>query len=184
MRVFIAIPLNSKTRQKLSNIKTKYQKIFLQKVAWVEPENFHLTLKFIGEINSKQLEILDKILNNFKKSLIKKNFYLTKTNLMPINKPKIIYVEIESNYLIKVMKKIDQILFKFSTNNNSKYYNYKPHITLGRIKSSLNKSDKLDMKKIEKYKINLQEKFNCFILFESINISSKTIYKPLKKYLL
>ena len=58
MRVFIAIDINEQIRTALRNLQQQLQnKADIKKgdVKWVEPNNIHLTLKFLGEIKDEQV---------------------------------------------------------------------------------------------------------------------------------
>ena len=65
MRLFVAFKLPdnliSSFHEIQKNIKQNIEKNF--KIKWVEPENIHLTLKFLGEINFDSLDKLEKIKN-------------------------------------------------------------------------------------------------------------------------
>jgi 2'-5' RNA ligase len=57
MRCFIAIDIGEKTRASLADLQKRLAaKVDIRKgdVKWVEPENIHLTLKFLGEIKDEQ----------------------------------------------------------------------------------------------------------------------------------
>jgi len=58
MRVFIAINLDEQIRKALGNLQTELRdKVDIRKsdAKWVNPENIHLTLKFLGEIKDEQV---------------------------------------------------------------------------------------------------------------------------------
>jgi 2'-5' RNA ligase len=58
MRVFIAIDLDEQIRKALGNLQTELRgKVDIRKsdAKWVNPENIHLTLKFLGEIKDEQV---------------------------------------------------------------------------------------------------------------------------------
>ena len=58
MRVFIAIDLDEQIRKALGNLQTELRsKVDIKKgdAKWVNPENIHLTLKFLGEIKDEQV---------------------------------------------------------------------------------------------------------------------------------
>jgi len=63
MRVFIAIDIDEKIRAALGDLQQQLQsKVDIKKgdVKWVNPENIHLTLKFLGEIkDEKVVEVCD-----------------------------------------------------------------------------------------------------------------------------
>jgi 2'-5' RNA ligase len=57
MRCFIAIDIDEKIRKAIANVQKQLDgKVDIKKgdVKWVEPENIHLTLKFLGEIKDEQ----------------------------------------------------------------------------------------------------------------------------------
>lgn len=176
MRVFIAIPLSEETKKLLTQSQLIYKKIIPAKINWINPENFHITLKFIGKIKIDQIYNLDKKLNMFKKTLVKRILYLNKTSLLPSINPKVLCVAINNNYLIQTMKKLDENLNEFPASNF-----FQPHITLGRIKKKLTPKE-IDL--INDKQINLVEKFNSFILYRSNLSSIGTFYQILKKYIL
>jgi 2'-5' RNA ligase len=58
MRVFIAIDIDEKTRKAIGDLQKQLDaKVDIKKgdVKWVEPENIHLTLKFMGELDEAKL---------------------------------------------------------------------------------------------------------------------------------
>ncbi len=58
MRVFIAVDIDEKIRKALGDLQQKLQsKVDIKKgdVKWVNPENIHLTLKFLGEIKDEKV---------------------------------------------------------------------------------------------------------------------------------
>ena len=63
MRVFIAIDLDEQIRKALGDLQTELRgKVDIRKgdAKWVNPENIHLTLKFLGEIKEEQVvEVCD-----------------------------------------------------------------------------------------------------------------------------
>ena len=66
MRVFIAVDIDDKTRKAIANLQKQIaSKVDVKKgdLKWVEPNNIHLTLKFLGEISDEQLEEVREIVN-------------------------------------------------------------------------------------------------------------------------
>lgn len=58
MRVFIAIDIDDKTRAAIADLQKQLNaKVDIKKgdVKWVEPNNIHLTLKFLGEVDDAKL---------------------------------------------------------------------------------------------------------------------------------
>jgi len=60
MRAFISIDIPEEMRKEIIKIQRSLPKFFGKKTA---PENLHLTLKFLGEINEEQLSVIKKRLS-------------------------------------------------------------------------------------------------------------------------
>jgi RNA 2',3'-cyclic 3'-phosphodiesterase len=54
MRVFIAIPLPAELRAKLSSLQQEFRRLPLE-ATWVREAGFHVTLKFLGEVEPTQI---------------------------------------------------------------------------------------------------------------------------------
>lgn len=93
------------------------------------PKMFHLTLKFLGEIDKKEeiIKALDKI--KFKPFRLK----TTKIGIFPSEDYiKVVWLGLEENNdLIRLQEDIEKALESF---NFKKDHNFHPHITLARIK--------------------------------------------------
>jgi 2'-5' RNA ligase len=64
MRCFIAIDIDDKIRKAIADLQKQIaSKVDVKKgdLKWVEPNNIHLTLKFLGEISGEQLEEVKEI---------------------------------------------------------------------------------------------------------------------------
>ena len=55
MRIFIAIPVPEEIKGQASQIKSELSRL-KPDIKWVEYENYHITLKFLGEVTEKQLD--------------------------------------------------------------------------------------------------------------------------------
>lgn len=63
MRVFIAVDINQQIKEAISRLQGQLQRksgVGKGQATWVKPDAMHLTLKFLGEIDDKQLESLRK----------------------------------------------------------------------------------------------------------------------------
>src|SRR5438105_7285608 len=58
MRVFIAVELPTEIQQALGDVQRKLRAL-TDTARWVVPESIHITLKFIGEIPEKRVEVID-----------------------------------------------------------------------------------------------------------------------------
>lgn len=142
IRSFIAIELNKEFKEELKNIQDELKNLNLD-VRWVEINNIHLTLKFLGNVELGDLEKIKSVLKNI--SLLFKPFEinLSELGLFPkVDFPRVIWVGINhgKNELIRIASTIEEELKKLRIPSEER--EFIPHLTLGRVRSSKNK-DKL-----------------------------------------
>ncbi len=149
MRCFIAIDVES---EKISNIVSELKKY--SGIKAVEPQNIHITLKFLGEINEKTAEKIYNIMQELFNQTEKFEIYIKKLGAFPNERyPRVLWIGIEKNRdkIIDMQKKLDE---KLSYLGFKKEKSYEPHITIARVKTSsgrkivqsfLNKAKDLDI---------------------------------------
>ncbi len=148
-RLFIAIKI--KPGQEFLNTYYGLKKdLSNEKIKWVNEDNFHFTLKFLGETDESLIAKISKILE--KVSLNTQPIKLKIENLGPFGSrynPRVIWAGIENNPQIaefadKILNKLDEAGFTRDRQN------FVPHITVGRIKNVNNKKHLKSI--IDKYK--------------------------------
>src|SRR3990167_7792589 len=96
MRTFIAIELPSEIKDSLRRLQEKL-KASKADVKWVEPNNIHLTLKFLGEIEDKKLEKITQIIDDTAKEKNKFQIHISSLGAFPkIDFPRVIWVGVET----------------------------------------------------------------------------------------
>jgi len=158
MRLFVAIQLPDDVQNYLLSL----QKLFMNAGEITFVKESHLTLKFLGEVSpfvAKQVE--DKL------SVIKPDKFKVKLfglGVFPDEKlAKVLWVGLNpENETIALQQKIDVVLKDFFPPEK----NFKPHITIGRIKSLKNKKSFLTCIKKTKIK-DLGFEVDSFALVKS-----------------
>jgi RNA 2',3'-cyclic 3'-phosphodiesterase len=139
-----------------------------ERIKWVEPENMHLTLKFFGETDEKQIPAIQHVLQNAADQ--SKSFSLSVANTGIFGShydPKVIWFGIEKQPELELLaKNIFTGLEKIGWQPDRQ--NFVPHLTIGRIKELKDKT--LFQKIISKYNtVKIQEeKVTEIKLYESI----------------
>ena len=183
MRTFIAIELPKTIRDSLAQLEEQLKKSGAD-VKWVEPQNIHLTLKFLGEIDEQKLDKIAEITKNVASN--RKTLYMRISSIgafPKISTPRIIWVGINEGYseIKEIAKELEERLVKLGIPKENRPFS--SHITLGRTRSALNR-EKLIQELISAENIlnteNLEFPVTKITLFRSTLNSSGPIYEVLK----
>lgn len=139
-----------------------------ERIKWVEPENMHLTLKFFGETDEKQIPAIQHVLENAIEKSKPFTLNLANTGIFGSHyDPKVIWFGIEKQPELEFLAK--NIFTGLETIGwQADRQNFVPHLTIGRIKELKDKP--LFQKIISKYNtVKIQEeKVTEVTLYESI----------------
>jgi 2'-5' RNA ligase len=98
---------------------------------WVDPGNFHLTLRFIGEIDEGQAADVDEALTRL--SARRFTVQLAGTGVFGGNRPHALWVGVERNpELSRLRDKIEQVLVRAGLEPEAR--KFAPHVTLARLR--------------------------------------------------
>ena len=184
MRSFIAIELPKEMRDSLGHLQEKL-KACQADVKWVQPQNIHLTLKFLGEINEDELSKINLILDTLAKD--KKSFLIRIASLgafPKINYPRVIWVGIDKGdgETKGLARELEEKIEKIGLPKEDRAFS--SHITIGRIRSNLGK-DKLvaSLTELQDYFKETTQEFtvNKITLFKSTLTPKGPIYEVLKE---
>ena len=181
IRTFIAIELPAKIIDGLKEIQDEL-KDGTNKVTWVKPENIHLTIKFLGDIEADKIDSIAGLL----KSAAAKNrsFDISVKGVggfPTIDNPRVLWVGIEEGNvnLSALYNNIEDALSTIGFEKEERPF--KPHLTLGRIKFL---KDRKGLKEwIERFKdITLgQYMVDSICLFQSMLTPEGAVHIKLKK---
>ncbi len=177
-RGFIAIdiPILQKISDLINEIKSSGANI-----KTVEPENIHITLKFLGDTNEEKIDRINEIILTSIKGIKPFDIKLKSTGFFPNqNYIKIIWIGIENtNQMQIIAEKIDEELSKIGFNKEKRKFS--AHLTIGRIRSAQNKDNLIQI--INKYKdVEFASiKVDKVKLKKSVLTSKGPIYSTLKE---
>jgi len=173
MRIFIAIELPENIKDYLKEIQKDLSGIKGSLV-----KDFHLTLKFLGELEENKIEKIKEKLSEIKfdKFLVnlgKIGFFPTESYI------RVVWIGIEPEEKItEVQKKVDEAMKEFGFKDDFKF---KSHLTLARVKFIDDK--KTFVEKLKKLEIKpLEFDVSSFSLMKSTLTSEGPVYEELKKF--
>jgi 2'-5' RNA ligase len=135
MRLFVAIELDEKFRRRLIDLQESLR-VVAPEVSFTKPDNLHLTLKFIGEIEEAKLPALCEVLEGIQKPG-QFTLNLTGLDLLPERGPiRILAAAVDGGEkLLALQAAIEEAC---ATQNIPKENRrYRPHITLARARRPL-----------------------------------------------
>jgi len=113
-------------------------------VKLVEPENVHITLKFLGNVDECQIDEIEKIMKESVESLDPFNIRIKSSGAFPNDEYiRIIWIGIEdSDELRTIATKLDDYLSQIGFKKEKR--SFSAHLTIGRVKAAKNKKQLLE----------------------------------------
>lgn len=175
MRCFIALKLPHKIKIEAYSIQKKLRNLSLQ-VKWVEFDNLHLTLKFLGGLSDGKVKEAKRII--FETASLFPPFKLTLSamGVFPGTKnPRVVWLGVEpcdilSGITDKISKRTEPLGLEKEKRKP------RPHITLGRIKSGKGIDEFVKMSETIKVE-PLEWNAGGISLFESILYPKGPVYR-------
>jgi RNA 2',3'-cyclic 3'-phosphodiesterase len=174
-RTFIAIDLPREIINEVERVQGELQKKNIFHGKLTEPENLHLTLKFLGEISEEQIGKVKEKLKEVRFS--KFEAYLGELGVFNPSYIKLVWIHIIEKKILELQKEIDEKLKDLF----SKEQRFISHLTIARVKNV--KDKKLFLQEIEKIKVqNLKFSVREFYLMKSELKESGPEYSILETY--
>jgi len=128
-RGFIAIDIP--TNKKIIDMENEIKNIGAD-LKLVEPENIHVTLKFLGDTDEEKIDEIEEIMKNSTKGLTPFNIKLKGSGVFPNNNYiKVIWVALENAEKIgEIAKKIDKQLEKLGFKAEKRWLCYQDNVSL------------------------------------------------------
>lgn len=183
MRLFIAIDaheLNFDPDLALKKLKTNLKMKELE-FRWVPQKNYHITLNFLGQVESERLPILKSLLGELVQDHSVFSLKLDGLGAFPsLKEGRVIWMDVQnSKHLRSLQSDCEQRLkeqgFALEVRD------YKPHLTLARLRNPRNLSDLLSPLIKQKFG---ELKVLKVTLFESKLSGPFPVYDPLEKFAL
>jgi 2'-5' RNA ligase len=137
LRVFVAIPISNNFKKQVENIRPRLLKAQAD-VKWVETENYHLTVKFLGNVEESQLDGVIQALRRAGDESPPFTLVPRGTGFFPNHRrPRVFWIGIngELDKAFWLGERVDAYLAElgFEVEKKRRY-----HLTLGRLRSEKN----------------------------------------------
>ena len=134
MRLFVALNLPKKERDRIYRASKILRECELP-VRWVEPDHFHVTLKFLGEVTEDRKESVREALDHVALTTAHLDLAVEGFGAFPtIRRPQVIWVGVEPSPALRCLKQdVEWALMDCGFERETRAFH--PHLTLGRAES-------------------------------------------------
>lgn len=173
LRSFIAIDLPADLRNQILQLQKDLSPFTNSFIRWTKPENIHLTLRFLGDVEKRKLDDVINTLQEIAHAELPFELFISSLGVFPnIKQPRIVWVginECESLTLLVRLFEEKLAILGFTAENRP----FKPHLTIGRIRSycTSNESQMLS------HALHSARKFSASLLVNEI-VLYKSDLKP------
>ncbi|MCI0337288.1 MAG: RNA 2',3'-cyclic phosphodiesterase [Acidobacteria bacterium] len=138
MRTFIAIEIPAEAKSALTAMQNELRRAGAD-VTWTNPDNIHLTLKFLGEIDKKLISEVEKVCLETSAEVPAFTMGIKGIGVFPnARHPRVLWVGLsgEIEILERLQEHLDERLTSIGFDSEEK--DFQPHLTVGRIRSNKN----------------------------------------------
>jgi 2'-5' RNA ligase len=135
MRVFVALNLPKKERQRIHRAAQRLRDEELP-VRWVDPDAFHVTLKFLGDVRSDRLPTIEEALARVAGATPSFHMAMAGFGAFPtIRKPRVLWMGVQASPELRCLKQdIEWGLSECGFTAETRAFH--PHLTIGRAHAS------------------------------------------------
>ena len=138
VRVFIALDISPAARQLLTFIMAELQRAIPSGVKWVDPQGVHLTLKFLGNINSGLADGIIQAMTQAGKSATLFRLALDGLGVFPnLDRPRVLWAGTGGDLtsLSALHGSVDELVSALGFPWERQPF--RPHVTLGRVREGI-----------------------------------------------
>ena len=138
MRLFLAIELPSEIKAELASLQKELRQAQAE-VSWTKPENLHLTLKFLGEVDAERVGQIEQACIEVARGGKPLSFAARETGFFPnARRPRVVWAGLQGDLdeLQALQTGLETQLATLGFAREMKPFN--PHLTVGRVKTTKN----------------------------------------------
>jgi 2'-5' RNA ligase len=142
IRCFVAIELPGDIQAVLASIQMEFKKAGVKGLRWVEPKGVHLTLKFLGDTYSEQVEGIQQAIAMVTCNQTSFTLKLSQTGFFPNERnPRVLWIGLggDVNRLGVLQAEIDNTVTRFGF--PKEHRRFEAHLTLARVRDEASAND-------------------------------------------
>ncbi len=182
-RIFAAIDISEAARQAVSAyveiLRAEFSGV---RVGWEKPEKLHLTLKFFGDIDERQLENLTEAIEKTAEQISNFSLQIAETGVFPSpSRARILWLGLRDE--TGNMQKLAEILETESARSGfaREARTFKAHLTIARLREP-QKSKELVEKHLQNEFESLEFQASEIVIYQSELLPKGSIYKAVSRH--
>ena len=133
MRAFFCVPLPASVCRQIGDVAERLQRDLRMSASWVRPENYHLTLRFLGEIDPTLSIPLDSAARRVARAVAPFDLSITRLGFFPdARRPRVLWAGGASEPFERLVSTLGQTIKELGFPLDRRAAS--PHVTLARIK--------------------------------------------------
>jgi 2'-5' RNA ligase len=180
IRSFIALELPAELKTELIEVINRYRSRTGEGINWVKPENLHLTLLFIGDVQPELMPDINKAIQELLIGFPAFRFRAMGLELFPAREPRMLWLklETENDDVFKLQRRILHSIHSLGIEPDRKPLRL--HVTLARLKTALNNELARELMQTEINKHS--QTYESICLFRSVLSPSGPSYSVIEQY--
>lgn len=179
IRAFIAVELSERLRQELAVLQQRLR-VSQTDVKWVEPDNLHLTLKFLGQTEESQVPSLTTALRSHTARIPPFAYHLDGLGTFPrLQSPRVIWVGVKEGekQLLELAQAVERACVELRLPPEDRPFS--AHLTIGRVRSPAGLGALIQRIKEGRFTGSEPVTVRRVVLFESVLSPKGPHYRPL-----
>ncbi|MBN1351281.1 RNA 2',3'-cyclic phosphodiesterase [candidate division KSB1 bacterium] len=135
LRIFIAIAIPAEIKTRIDDLQSAL-KGFRSRISWTKPDNVHLTLKFLGDVEKQSIEAVSAAIDSACTGAAPFELSVQGTGAFPNSRaPRVLWVGFEGELekLFDLQKHVERELAAIGLPEETRKFS--AHLTIGRVKS-------------------------------------------------
>ena len=134
IRTFVAVNIDAAVRGRVAGLVDRFRAAGAE-VKWVEPQNQHITLKFLGDVDAKEIHRVCEAVQHAVADVGPFEFEVRGAGAFPkANRPRTVWLGITQGKeeMIELNRRIEPALEKLGFRREAR--RFQPHLTIGRVR--------------------------------------------------
>ena len=181
MAVDISGEARSKAAAYIETLRNEFRAV---RVGWDKPEKLHLTLKFLGDTDDRQLRAVEETVADISARTTNFKLQISETGLFPnARNPRVLWIDVkdEAGSLAKINDRLEADCEKIGFARERR--GFVPHLTIGRVREP-NKARELAEKHLQNGFEPVEFTVSEIVIYESKLLPAGSVYRIVSKHAL